>query len=92
MKNLFILIRILYLHSTYLCIEKYGYGVESNPFYRNLIASLGLYSVLALNFLVSMALFMLISKYWRLKVIRVATYAFMIINSLIVISNYLCMN
>jgi hypothetical protein len=81
----YILIRILDLHSTFLCTSKYGIDVEGNPFIREMMGRYGLFAIF--NLLVSIGLYFLIVK---IKYVgKLALTVFMIINLMVVTSNYL---
>lgn len=82
---IYILIRLLDLHSTYLCISKYGVSVEGNSLVRNAMNDYSMFAVI--NFFISILLYLLIIKIKRLGLIVVRI--FMVINALVVISNYI---
>lgn len=81
----YILIRILDLHSTFLCTSKYGTDVEGNPFTRIMMNNYSLFVVT--NMVVSVGLYFLIINIKRIG--KLAITIFMVINLLVVVSNYL---
>ena len=83
--TLFLLIRLLDLHSTYLNVTKWGTSVEGIKISRELMETFGYGWFAVINLTLSLVAFVLISK---VKLGKPALKIFTLLNSLVVVSNY----
>lgn len=81
------LIRFLDVESTYLNIKFFGPMVELNPFMRYLMDNYGT-GWIGANYLISFLMLIVVSLCWSKKLVRYAFMSFLVINLLVVISNY----
>ena len=68
-----------------MCVNKYGTDVEGNPLTRKMMGNYGLFAII--NLAISAGLYFVISKIKNVG--RLAITIFMVLNLLVVISNYL---
>ena len=86
-----LILRILDVHSTYLCADKYGAGVEGNGIPRFLMEHAGITNYLMANLIASSVLlgiaWFLWNKSWIVRwVVKIMTFICLVV----VVSNYLC--
>lgn len=86
-----LILRILDVHSTYLCVNKYGPGVEGNSLPRIMMEQVGIVNYLMANLIFSATMLGIAWYLWyESKITRAVVKILILICFVVVISNYRC--